>query len=303
MADNKSPCSAFKSQALTNILKIIFEGQCRQLPAMLFLKALYPEELASAPFANYLELTNTQGERGTESSSSKSEKLQDALESERINKNVTIYEQIYTFKDAGQKRASDRQRDLDFVSRCCDLVSTLFENLERLVTESQMPYTIRATLRLVALNQIFSAKQNEVYYESHRSKNKIELTAAQLPLLASLLVGCWLNTGLRDASLFGMPPPLQDDTHKYLTYFQTCRVLFENLMSAQLIKLDQVALLSHYTVSSLNNFILEKKEQVLHLFDQIVDVPLPERSQVSSVNQLLSNDPDLDIFAFNADEE
>ena len=68
---------------------------------MLFLKALYPEELASAPFTNYLELTSTQGDRGTESSASKSEKLQDALESERINKNITIYEQIYTFKDAG----------------------------------------------------------------------------------------------------------------------------------------------------------------------------------------------------------
>ena len=32
-------------------------------------------------------------------------------------------------------------------------------------------------------------------------------------------------------------------------------------------------------------------------------MPLPERSQVSAVNQLLSNDPDLDIFAFNADED
>ena len=74
-------------------------------------------------------------------------------------------------------------------------------------------------------------------------------------------------------------------------------------MSAQLIALDQVALLSHFTVSSLNNFILEKKQQVLHLFNKIVDVSLPERSQVSSVNQLLSDDPDLDIFAFNAAEE
>ena len=78
MADNKSPCPAFKSQALTNVLKIIFEGQCRQLPAMLYLKALYPEELASAPFTNYLELTSSGqgGERSTtESSATKIEKL------------------------------------------------------------------------------------------------------------------------------------------------------------------------------------------------------------------------------------
>ena len=65
---------------------------------------------------------------------------------------------------------------MDFVERCCDLVTTLFKNLEKLVAESQMPYTIRATLRLVALNQIFSTKQNEVYYTSHRSANKIGLT-------------------------------------------------------------------------------------------------------------------------------
>ena len=75
MADNKSPCPAFKSQALTRILKVIFEGQARKLPAVLFLKTLYPETLSSAPFANYLELTSNLTDGGTEYTASKTEKL------------------------------------------------------------------------------------------------------------------------------------------------------------------------------------------------------------------------------------
>ena len=76
-------------------------------------------------------------------------------------------------------------------------------------------------LRIVAILASFRNIDEMEKYDSLRSSQgeKPIVTSDQLPVLASLLVGCWINTGFRDPSIFGVPTPLISDMYWYLAYF------------------------------------------------------------------------------------
>ena len=102
------------------------------------------------------------------------------------------------------------------------------------MSEGQLPYSIRAMLRIVTLASSFSSQYALMQaYEQVKNMPVLRVTneAIQLPILASLLVGSWLNVGLRDPSIFGVPAPLPDYTNLHLAFFQSSRILFENMMA------------------------------------------------------------------------
>ena len=107
-------------------------------------------------------------------------------------------------------------------------------------------------LRIVAIISQFPNR--EAFLENYEyQKNKlITVTRQQLPLLASLLIGCWLNIGFRDPSIFGVLPPLPDDSEFYLAYFQSCQILFENLFAGVHIPNGGTSV---FNIARLNKFI------------------------------------------------
>ena len=149
-----------------------------------------------------------------------------------------------------------------------------------------VPYSIRAMLRIVSILAVFKNGQvmNQMY-DSLRSSNQFSMvvTSDQLPLLASLLAGCWLSTGFRDPSIFGVSAPLQFDMHWYLSYFQSCRIVFENLLSGQLIPNSNTSK-SIFGITRLNNFIKSNRKKVRNLFTKLIDVPLPSRDTMAPID-------------------
>ena len=149
-----------------------------------------------------------------------------------------------------------------------------------------IPYSIRAMLRIVSILAVFKNGQDmNQMYDSLRSSNLFSMvgTSDQLPLLASLLAGCWLSTGFRDPSIFGVSAPLPFDMHWYLSYFQSCRIVFENLLAGQLIPNTSTSK-SIFGITRLNQFIKENKKKVLQLFTKLIDVPLPARTPTPIFN-------------------
>ena len=62
---------------------------------------------------------------------------------------------------------------------------------------------------------------------------QVRVQPDQLPILASLLAGCWLSRGFRDPSILGVQVPLPSDEEKYEDYFYTCRVVFEQVLASR----------------------------------------------------------------------
>ena len=56
MPDNSEAGGAFESHVLTSVVKTLFEGQARKLPAISLLKDVFPDSLASDPCLHYLDI-------------------------------------------------------------------------------------------------------------------------------------------------------------------------------------------------------------------------------------------------------
>ena len=54
-ADKIQTTTAFGSKALTKVVKVLFEGQARKLPAIICLKKIFPEELAQDKCVHYFK--------------------------------------------------------------------------------------------------------------------------------------------------------------------------------------------------------------------------------------------------------
>lgn len=99
--------------------------------------------------------------------------------------------------------------------------------------------------------------------------------------------------------MFGVLPPLSVDRETYLCYFQSCRVLFETVLSAGHINPGKTA----FDHRALNTYIRTRQKQVDAIYNKLIDVALPEDRQLgnllqrSSGSSLLLEDPTLDIFA------
>ena len=96
-------------------------------------------------------------------------------------------------------------------------------------------------------------------------------------MLADILIGCWLNTGFRNSSCFGVLQPT--DREKGFTHmlFQSCRVIFEHLFSLQKLPEDHGAL-TEFDIPRLNQYIHEHKDLVYIFYTKIIDVELPRAS-------------------------
>ena len=149
-------------------------------------------------------------------------------------------------------RGTDRAKGV-VDTNCLEFVRRVVKNLRALVQQGQLPYTIRAILRVVLIISTFKDRQTmETSYKRYRNL-PFNIAKEKLPLLARLLAGCWLSIGFRDASIFGLPPPMADDTELYLAYFQSCRILFENLLSGQ--PIPDATKTSVYSIELLNRYI------------------------------------------------
>ena len=94
-------------------------------------------------------------------------------------------------------------------------------------------------------------------------------------MLADILIGCWLNTGFRNSSCFGVLQPT--DREKGFTHmlFQSCRVIFEHLFSLQKLPNDHSAL-TEFDIPRLNQYIQDHKDLVYIFYTKIIDVELPK---------------------------
>ena len=104
--------------------------------------------------------------------------------------------------------------DKDLTYHCLYLCHNIMQLI--VVNIDRIPFVFRAMMRIV-IEKAQRAdgrlpKQQNREEEQKLKENmetfsgKIELTDDDIHLLAELLVGCWLNTGFRNPSCFGVLP-------------------------------------------------------------------------------------------------
>ena len=120
-------------------------------------------------------------------------------------------------------------------------MNKVFSNFREQVRSRQVPYTLRAMLRIITnVNRLVQKRQQEsfddfrVYYSKfdgeqlYVGSDTVQLDA---PIITRLLVGCWLSAGFRDPTITQAIPPLPGEAGYFIEFFQSSCVLFECLMS------------------------------------------------------------------------
>ena len=92
-------------------------------------------------------------------------------------------------------------------------------------------------------------------------------------MLADLMIGCWLNTGFRNSTCFGVLQPTDREKGFSHNLFQSCRVIFEHLFSLQRLPEKEH---QNFNVQRINEYINEYKDFVYIFYTRIIDVELPE---------------------------
>ena len=92
------------------------------------------------------------------------------------------------------------------------------------------------------------------------------------------MIGCWLNTGFRNPTCFGVLQPTDREKGFSHNLFQSCRVIFEHLFSLQMLPVSEK---SHcnFNVDRINDYIKEYKDFVYIFYTRIIDVELPEMKE------------------------
>ena len=88
-----------------------------------------------------------------------------------------------------------------------------------------MPYAIRAMMRIMVMQSKSHTGQMQ------QKETKLKLENNEIYMLADILIGCWLNTGFRNPSCFGVLQPTDREKGFSHMLFQSCRVIFEHLFS------------------------------------------------------------------------
>jgi hypothetical protein len=71
-----------------------------------------------------------------------------------------------------------------------------------IISTDKMPYTIRAMMRIIVMQSKKLARQDGPTRKTESGKIKLE--TSEIYMLADILIGCWLNTGFRNSSCFGV---------------------------------------------------------------------------------------------------
>ena len=87
------------------------------------------------------------------------------------------------------------------------------------------------------------------------------------------MIGCWLNTGFRNSTCFGVLQPTDREKGFSHNLFQSCRVIFEHLFSLQRLPEKEH---QNFNVQRINEYINEYKDFVYIFYTRIIDVELPE---------------------------
>ena len=107
-----------------------------------------------------------------------------------------------------------RDETKDLTANCIKLVDNIMRSL--MISTDKIPYDIRAMLRVMVLASK-TEKQEGISSISRRfANNKVKLETREIYLIADILIGCWLNTGFRNSSCFGVLQPL--DREKSFTH-------------------------------------------------------------------------------------
>ena len=106
-----------------------------------------------------------------------------------------------------------RDETKDLTANCIKLVDTIMRSL--MISTDKIPYDIRAMLRVIVLASK-TEKLQGISISKRFQNNKVKLETREIYLIADILVGCWLNTGFRNSSCFGVLQPL--DREKSFTH-------------------------------------------------------------------------------------
>ena len=82
---------------------------------------------------------------------------------------------------------------------------------------------------------------------------KIAIEDDEVPMLAELLIGSWLNVGFRNPRSFGFKCQNERESDFELTFFQACRILLEHVFSLR--KLPKLKQFSNFDIDALNQII------------------------------------------------
>lgn len=142
-----------------------------------------------------------------------------------------------------------------------------------------MPYTLRAMMKILVMKSVSVAhpsgsddhRQTTSSQDSLRGKTK--LGRNQIYMLADLMIGCWLNTGFRNPSCYGVQQPTDREKGFSHNLFQSCRVIFEHLFSFQ--TLPETKKHQIFDVKRINEYILQFRDFIYIFYTRIIDVDLP----------------------------
>ena len=122
--------------------------------------------------------------------------------------------------------------DKDLTEVCKGIVHQVLKSL--VISTDLMPYTLRAMMKILVMKSEGVAHPGEARTSPmDQPKNKPKLGRNQIYMLADLMIGCWLNTGFRNPTCFGVLQPTDREKGFSHNLFQSCRVIFEHLFSLQ----------------------------------------------------------------------
>ena len=87
------------------------------------------------------------------------------------------------------------------------------------------------------------------------------------------MIGCWLNTGFRNPSCYGVQQPTDREKGFSHNLFQSCRVIFEHLFSFQTLPQDKKH--QNFDVERINKYIMQFRDFIYIFYTRIIDVELP----------------------------
>ena len=164
----------------------------------------------------------------------------------------------------------------DLTEVCKGIVHQVLKSL--VISTDLMPYTLRAMMKILVMKSEGVAQSgNETRGAGQdQPRNKPKLNREQIYMLADLMIGCWLNTGFRNPTCFGVLQPTDREKGFSHNLFQSCRVIFEHLFSLQKLPQKQH---QNFNVDRINEYINEYKDFVYIFYTRIIDVELPERKE------------------------
>jgi len=135
-----------------------------------------------------------------------------------------------------------------------------------------VPFAIRGMLRILVIKAQKALGRGKPGENVEFFASYVAVTDDDIFMLSEILIGCWLNTGFRNPSCFGVLPIVDREQGFQFKIFQAARMVFEHTLMLQKIPTGQEIL--GFDLKRINVFIEENKDLVYMYYNRILNVDI-----------------------------